>query len=209
MSVEELEKLKPNSIFDVVDEKFFIERNSTHRKDVYLGSGRIYEYYYAIGKYYKPKSILETGSRYGYSLFSLAKGSGKVEYLKAYDINEYNDDSIEVCQNNLNIFCPEIPEIYIENKNTRSIIKLDRFYDLIHVDGEHTHDGKINDLNLTLGKCKVLVIDDVGGGLPIVQQAANTWISHNFDQIKNLYFIDSKIEGRGQYVIEYKDQQEM
>jgi len=60
-----------------------------------------------------------------------------------------------------------------------------------------------------LGKCKVLVIDDVGGGLPIVQQAANTWISHNFDQIKNLYFIDSKIEGRGQYVIEYKDQQEM
>ena len=47
---------KPSSIFEHIPRNWFLKQ--TLEED-YIDSGSCYEYYYALGDYYKPKSILE------------------------------------------------------------------------------------------------------------------------------------------------------
>ncbi len=72
--------------------------------------------------------------------------------------------------------------------------------DLIHIDGDHSYEGKIQDLNLLIGACNVAIIDDYGGGLPDVRRAADYWIEQNSTIIKNYFTLESI---RGTLIIEF------
>ena len=99
--IEQIYNLKPNSIYDVVDKSFFIEKDMNYD---YLPPNCFdyYEIYYAISKYYKPSSILEIGVRYGYSLISMILGSN-VNYVEGWDIDLYHKLHNETLKDSLNI----------------------------------------------------------------------------------------------------------
>lgn len=216
--VESIDKLKPKSIFDVVERDFFLEyedRNGSSAGHDYLHCNDYYELYYDISKFYQPETIFEIGVRYGYSLYSLIKGSDKVNYVLGYDIDEeiYNNkewiskklnldsnniSSVSIAKSRLEKFCEGV-DVNIEKENSQEITELDDYMDLIHIDGDHTYEGKVHDLEITKQKGKVIVIDDYSH-IREVKMATDNFIKSNKSIIKNHYLLSSF---RGTYIIEY------
>lgn len=198
IKIDQIENLKPNSIHDIISPDFFFELGSGH--DEYLLSKKYYEYYYAISKFYQPKSILEIGVRFGYSLGSMIKGSDVIENIIGVDMNSYEYNSIEIAENNIRKYINNNINYNFFLQDSHSILELPNFYDLIHIDGDHSYEGKIQDLNLTIGKCKTLIVDDYNY-LPEVRKAADDWMAINKISINDFYVLDST---RGTLIIELK-----
>jgi predicted O-methyltransferase YrrM len=198
---EEIEKLKPNSIHDIITPNFFFELGTGH--DEYLKSGRYYEYYYAISKYYQPKSILEIGVRYGYSLGSMIKGSDNIQKVLGLDIDAYEKNSLKIAEENIKTNINPNIEYEFLLKSSHEFSELPDFYDIIHIDGDHSYEGKVQDLNLTIGHCKVVIVDDYNNDyfLDVIKNATNNFVEKNKEYIKNTYFLDS---ARGTFIIEMK-----
>lgn len=194
----EILNLKPESIYDVVPQEFFFELGSEQHDD-YLKCNNYYEFYYAISKFYKPKKILEIGVRYGYSLGSMIKGSGMVEKVVGIDNDDYNQDSLLVAQDNLKKHISSDLEYIFLKIDSHTIPKFDEYYDLIHIDGDHTYDGKLKDLDLLKNACKIAIIDDVHH-IPDVSRASHDWMEKNKDIIKSSFILDSM---RGTLILEF------
>jgi predicted O-methyltransferase YrrM len=197
MNINLIEEIKPKSIFDVISSEFFFEIGTSH--DEYLKCGNYYEYYYAISKYYKPKKVLEIGVRYGYSLGSIIKGSGAVKEVVGIDCDSYEKDSLSIAEKNIKKYIDKDINYTFLNQSSHIIKKLDQYYDLIHIDGDHSYEGKIQDLNLLIGSCGVAIVDDYHMAQQ-VRKAADDWISVNSSIIKSNYVINSI---RGSLIIEF------
>ena len=85
-------------------------------------------------------------------------------------------------------------------QNSHDIEKLE-YHDIIHIDGDHSYDGKLKDLKLTIGACKIVIIDDYLE-FDDVNKSTNDFISYNKDLIENTYVLDN--HPRGTMIIEYK-----
>lgn len=198
MNAQEIEKLKPNSIFEIISEDFFFEKNIPND---YINCKKYYEYYYAISKYYQPSSILEIGVRFGYSLGSMIKGSDKIEFVKGIDCEEagYGNNTLKTAEINIKKYINQNIKYEFLLQNSHSIKELDRKYDIIHIDGDHSYDGKIQDLNLTLDHCDRIIIDDYLSFYQ-VRKAADDWMKINKNKIKTFYIINSI---RGSLIVEF------
>ena len=198
MTTDIINKLKPNSIYELISEEFFFEKS--HGYD-YLNCNIYYEYYYAISKFYQPSSILEIGVRFGYSLGSMIRGSDKIEFIKGIDCEAlvYGVDTLKTAEANIKKYINPNVKCEFLNQDSHSIKELDRKYDLIHIDGDHSYEGKVQDLNLALDHCKVLLVDDYFF-LYQVANATNDWIMGNKHKIKSIYIVNSF---RGTLVIEF------
>jgi predicted O-methyltransferase YrrM len=158
--------------------------------------------YYALGKYYQPKSLLEIGVLYGFSSGSIIKGAeGAITYVRGYDIDQYEANSLKIATENVTSILPEGVTLNYVIQNSQDLTELDRSFDMIHIDGEHTYGGKLHDLNLTLDKCKVVIVDDYIFH-DFVKQAVDEFVFENKHKIKDHMCLESF---RGTYIIEYKD----
>jgi len=189
-------------IFDLIPEDIFIQDIGNPEHDEYIKSGNCYEHYYDLAKKYNPKSILEIGTRYGYSLCSMVAGSmDTVEYVEGWDDNSYNPKSIEFARINLTHILGYTNAYSFKCINSHNVKILDRQFDLVHVDGDHGYYGKLQDLDLIKNNCKVVIIDDYEYILE-VHSATNDFLVRNKDLIKDWYVIKSL---RGTFVIEFKE----
>jgi predicted O-methyltransferase YrrM len=196
--IKEILQHKPQSIFDVCDADFFFERNDPKHAE-YIESGNYYEIYYAICKYFQPKRILEIGVRYGYSLYAMASACDEIDWVVGYDIDDYEKGSIEIANKNLRDKLGRDRAIVI-NRNSQNLIKLNEVYNLIHIDGDHTYNGKVHDLNLTLNATQVVIVDDYTH-IPLIKKAVDEFCQQNADKIETHFLITS---ARGTYIIKYK-----
>jgi len=162
LKLESFESLKPNDVFDVVTRELFVEVGTEH--DEYLRSLNCYEWYYAISKYYQPKSYFEIGVRLGYSMGTVITASDVIDHVLGWDNESYIKNSIErakstiekyiTCnRNNVNISIFNIDS----QKESKLVIGN---YDMIHIDGDHRSNSVYHDCVLVKDSCKVLVIDD-------------------------------------------------
>ena len=212
--IEQIYNLKPNSIYDVVDKSFFIEKDMNYD---YLPPNCFdyYEIYYALSKYYQPKSILEIGVRYGYSLYSMVCGSDVIENVAGYDLEEtlngyhlpnnlnyHNKSKFEIVQENFDLFCNKKINLNLKYVNTQKINELNDYYDLIHIDGDHSIEGKLHDLEITKNKCKVVIIDDYALHSN-VRQGVDIFLNNNQNSFKNVYFVNSRNLINNHCIIEY------
>ena len=219
---------KPSSIFEHIPRNWFLKQ--TLEED-YIDSGSCYEYYYALGDYYKPKSILEIGILFGYSAAALILGAKQnIQLFDSYDIDFYfrdnfkseavNGDSrhyegeIEFSDWSSNkiaylklheLLQDKIPgnkiELNIMTKNSQLVEYLPKFYEMIHIDGSHIAHEKLHDLKLTIGRCNVVIVDDYDF-IPSVKQITDEFVEENKQYILNTNHIKSF---RGTLVIEYKN----
>lgn len=196
---EKILNLIPSSILDKVDNQFFIEIDQEQHKS-YIKSGNYYENYYALSSYYQPKSILEIGVRYGYSLGSMISASNVIEKVTGIDNDEYSLGSLEIAKDNIKKYINSDVELNFSLQDSHKIDKLE-YHDMIHIDGDHSYDGKLQDLKLTINACKVVIIDDYLEFVD-VNKSTNDFISYNKDIIKDTYILDN--HPRGTMIIEYK-----
>lgn len=194
--MKEIYRLSPGSIFEVGNEDVFIERDEDGHKD-YINSRDHYELFYAISKHYQPDSILEIGTRYGYSLYSLMLGSPILKKAVGYDVNE---EYVNTAEENLSENTLPGVDLKLEVVDTQKIDELDDSYRMIHIDGCKSFAGTYHDLKLTRGKARVVLVSDFYSERT-VRDATQRFVYDNKEKIKKVHVIESL---RGLYIIEYR-----
>lgn len=194
---EAIAKLKPLNINDLIDQAFFSLDNKRNKSD-WTSDGNCYEWYIAIGDYFRPEKILEIGVRFGYSLMALGLGS-KAKELTGYDTEEYEPGSNDRAQAAISERLRGA-RVKIEKIDSHSLAGLTEHYDLISIDGDHCYAGTLEDLELTVGMCHVVVIDDYSF-LGDVKRAIDHFLDTRKEYIAHSIFLPSY---RGTYVIIYK-----
>lgn len=137
--------------------------------DDWLWSNTYYPYYEKISYLLKPRSIFEIGALQGFSLIALLKGVENIDTVFWIDNESYLKKSNKMCYENIVFYFhtyTEEKELPIINyyKNHEEFLKSSfslRKIDLIHIDGEHTYEGKLKDLNFCIKlKPKYILLDD-------------------------------------------------
>lgn len=120
-----------------------------------------YNYYFSYGRHFRPTKVYEMGVRAGYTAHYIISGAaGSVRKYRGIDLESYLQGSNAHAMALLSKVCPDAS---IANGSSHDLKRLDDAYDLIHIDGDHTYDGKLQDLQLALDSLAsegVIVVDD-------------------------------------------------
>jgi cephalosporin hydroxylase len=136
-----------------------------HEKDRDRGmykTDRTYPTYYEIGRLLRPSSLFEVGVRFGYSLASLCCGAELKTRVFGIDMESYEKDSNAYAGNALKSLGVEAK---LFSGSSRGFDVVGRTglstFDLIHIDGDHTMAGALQDLLYYSQFSDRLLIDDV------------------------------------------------
>src|SRR3990167_560055 len=192
---------KPKSIFDIIPESFYTEVEAYP----YLYTGNYYEWMYAVAKVIQPRSFLEIGVRAGFSFLPVLKGSEALETALGWDLETYGNNALARIQ--LNHYYTGTCCWTIEKVNSQTINTLPQKFDLINIDGDHSYDGKMHDLRLTIGHCKYVIVVDFDY-LIEVRKAVTTFLdvvgSSSWGQIPKVEYAIYIPPFRGSMLIKYK-----
>ena len=136
-----------------------------HEKDKDCGlytHDRTYPTYHAIAELLNPHSILEIGVRFGYSLASLACGAGPGVKVFGIDPEQYEKDSNARASASLKLLGVEAQLFLGDSKNFDVTgCTGQTSFGLIHIDGDHTTEGALQDLQRYASFSDRLLVDDV------------------------------------------------
>ena len=127
-----------------------------------------YPFFYGLGKSLMPKSYLEIGTRYGYSLVSIYLGArNTLSQITSIDLQQYKDKSQTYAKGNLlaKEYKGQYEFLAASSRDQKTREKLTgRLYDLVFVDGDHSYKGAMEDIifywnNVAPGR--FMIIDDV------------------------------------------------
>ena len=139
------------------------------------------KFFYAMTKYYKPKTVLEIGSAAGASTIGFAKAMTESNkgIITCIDADTYKKGTYpKYCK--ANVLKTGFPEKDLTLINAESQVALhnlmgeDKTYDFIHIDGDHTYEGAYYDMCRTLslvtpaisGRERFMFIHDVNNEKP-------------------------------------------
>ena len=125
-----------------------------------------FEPYYLLAAMFKPKKILEIGTRRGYSLIAMFKGYPQVEFIWSCDNESYEKGSQGVALGNLVTSGWQGNDRFVTASSYTDEFKNainDKTFDLIHIDAAHDYPDVVHDLELTLpvlSKDGVMLVHD-------------------------------------------------
>ncbi len=117
-----------------------------------------YRLKYAISKAIEPKSILETGVRFGYSAITFLEASPDASYIGIdIDCESYGGEkgAVDWAKKIMKKYDAE----FIIADSTKMTSFPGVFYDLIHVDAQQDGDGTFGDLRKALEKGRYILVD--------------------------------------------------
>jgi predicted O-methyltransferase YrrM len=126
---------------------------------------------------FKPESFLEIGFAAGQTMGIIYEASGRCK--------EYT--SVDIDYKNKNIFCKIFPDsaiTFLEISSEYLDFPQDKKFDFVHIDGDHSYDMVINDINRcwhTLDQTSILYIDDFE--LPGVDRAIRNHLLKKIDWV--------------------------
>tara|TARA_R100001244_G_scaffold25113_4_gene25594 strand:- start:56475 stop:57041 length:567 start_codon:yes stop_codon:yes gene_type:complete len=127
---------------------------------------KYYNFYFSYGRHFKPRNIFEIGVRTGYTAYFLLLGS-KAEKFRGIDLETYKVNSSQLAIGLIRKVCEDSS---VAIGDSHKLTALDEAYDLVHIDGDHSYDGKVQDLELAFGSLSpdgVIVVDDYNPNLGI------------------------------------------
>jgi predicted O-methyltransferase YrrM len=127
---------------------------------------RYYEDYFLLAQYFRPRSILEIGTRFGYSLIAMCRGAapGRVVSidLESYE-NCFDAPTQAVARRNLDACVgPAAGREFIVGDSHQ--VRVEETFDMIHVDGDHTEAGARDDVVMYFERLNpggVMLVDDL------------------------------------------------
>lgn len=150
-----------------------------HPEDTHPWNFRTWEFYeeyrlkYAIAKMILPKSILEIGVRFGYSAQSFLFAVPRASYV-GLDKDEPSWGPYQGVPRQWAdaALLARYPDNDITTWKTDTQIEEQKFvpksFDMVHVDGDHSFQGALHDMQTFWPFCKrVMVVDDVTEILPV------------------------------------------
>ena len=149
-------------------------------QDTFVDMHETYTWYYAVGKAVAPRNVLELGVRYAYSAISLLKGAdwaganglhftgidsesdGVSSNLTAMDniASSFNWVERSRIEDYCRIFKSDTKCIH----ETNSVINGRGPFDLVHIDGDHSEQGILNEISIAKTWVRaqgVILIDDL------------------------------------------------
>jgi hypothetical protein len=129
-----------------------------------------YSLYTELCSTLRPKSIFEIGVRAGYSAWAMLRGCAAGTIYHGIDIADISYAN--------GMLYEEYPEhvLRLARCDSGTLTHLSQTYDLAHVDGNHSHEGALHDINLCWGRAKYILIDDVTAYCT-VNSAVNEWLA--------------------------------
>lgn len=161
-SYEQIATCKPASIFDVVPRGVFLEADDKFHG--YITGRNCYEWKYAISKWLQPRSILEIGVRFGYSLCAMAAASDRLESIFGFDAEYYEPGSNAIALRALDILSDEWQSrgrqvaYSIRTIDSKQLLHVSPV-DLAHIDASHNYEICLHDLNLCR-QARAILVDD-------------------------------------------------
>jgi hypothetical protein len=195
--IEQLYKNKPDSIHDIIPSEFFTKYDSYD----YVWSGNCFEWYYAISKTIKPKTFLEIGVRWGFSFLPTLLGNPDMESALGLDLETYGNSNKEAKEHIQKYYSGDTKWDLL-TQDSQIATQLPGFYDLISIDGCHTYDCKIHDLELAMGNCNYVILDDYDYHTD-VRNSTNNFMRHNTAKIEWGLYIPTF---RGSMLIKFKNE---
>jgi predicted O-methyltransferase YrrM len=128
-----------------------------------------YQMFFAMGAALQPRTYLEIGTRFGYSLVAVARGAPKLECVVSCDLETYDNphalSSQTIAERNLRASGYRGEAIFIADDSRRLAQHVaGKRFDLILIDGDHSYEGCRCDI-LTcyplLAPGGVLMVDDL------------------------------------------------
>lgn len=139
----------------------FAEGKCADPNDIPAFSGRKYDDYGGYGKCIQPVSIFEVGVAAGYSIAAMIRGAG--ESVRKVVLMDFHPDLVMTVDKLRRTF-PNVRFDYnLVNSQTDWDVVPPQLFDIVHVDGEHTYQGALNDLNhfgKYLSGRGLIVVDD-------------------------------------------------
>lgn len=111
-----------------------------------------------VAKAINPKSIFEIGVRAGYSAFSFLSAAPEAEYT-GLDLNQGTDGGVVDYYKHAEKILDKF-NATINIGNSQKLKKLDKVYDLIHIDGDHSFYGCLRDIELCVKYGRNILVDD-------------------------------------------------
>lgn len=123
----------------------------------------LFDVMYRIAKIIKPHSYYEIGGRLGHGIISICYGSENISEIGWCDNETYVNESNLKLAENLKAFNKKynknIKYSYVDNMELVPEHILN--YEIVTIDGEHTFEGKIRDLNIAKNSgAKLILVDD-------------------------------------------------
>lgn len=148
-----------------------------------------YVWYWRIGKKYQPKTLVEIGTRFGYSLRAMFLGSIEgygisrsvapppPRNLRAYTFDDERDHSgsNDYTRAHMATLGVDMIPTKINTRELKSL-NLPEQVDLGHVDGDHTTQGAYEDCGLVWEAIRpggIMVVDDIKA--PLVKEGVDRW----------------------------------
>ena len=143
----------------------------------------IYDALARIAQEYKPNSVFEIGVRAGYSAYVWVTEGGAEEYIGCDmdDTAHYGGPWLPWARRLLNTLDVSWN---IWEQDSQKLLGIGGPYDLIHVDGDHTYEGCLHDMNLCWPAVKpggVMVVDDATY-LPGPRKACGEWKGYDLER---------------------------
>ena len=195
--IEQLFSNKPKSIHDIIPSEFFTKYDSYD----YVWSGNCFEWYYAISKTIQPKTFLEIGVRFGFSFLPTMLGNPDMEYALGWDLETYGHTNIESINHIKKYYFGGVKWDLL-TQDSQIATELPGFYDLISIDGCHDYACKLHDLDLCIGKCNYIILDDYDYHTD-VRNSVNDWMRSNITEIEWGLYIPTF---RGSMLIKLKNE---
>lgn len=157
---------------------------SADPNDIPAFSGRKYDDYGGYGRCIKPESIFEVGVAAGYSIAAMLYGAGGTRM--GVWLMDMNPD-LEKTVAHIKQEWPDLPvRHWVVNTQTEPIPNMYfTGFDIVHIDGCHTYQGALNDLN----NFGTLLSDR---GLIVVDDAKDPNILRACDEFRDKYGMDSR-----------------
>lgn len=120
---------------------------------------------------FRPRRVIEIGTRCGYSLVSFALACPDAQYF-CFD-GAVDDDSLDCLlhwQSVVERWAIDAQLVVVDMTHVRSLPRAD----FAHVDGDHSYGGALRDLRL-VGHCPAILADDTDNGQ--VRQAVEEFVA--------------------------------